>query len=65
MGPQNGGRYRQVVAIRRWPLPQVWLYTYLPHLNDQLPHVARCGMVLTTLGKTIRRSLNNDFTNKK
>ena len=25
MGPQNGGRYRQVVVIRRWSLAQVWL----------------------------------------
>ena len=26
-GPQNGGNCRQVVAIRRWSLAQVWLYT--------------------------------------
>ena len=25
MGPKNGGHYRQVVAIRRWSLTQVWL----------------------------------------
>jgi hypothetical protein len=24
-GPQNGGRYRQVVVIRRWSLTQFWL----------------------------------------
>jgi hypothetical protein len=23
LGPQNGGRYRQLVAIRRWSLAQV------------------------------------------
>ena len=27
MGPQIGGRYRQVVAIWRWSLAQVLLYT--------------------------------------
>jgi hypothetical protein len=26
MGPQNGGRYSQVVAIRRWSLAQVLQY---------------------------------------
>ncbi len=26
MGSQNGGRYRLVVAIRRWSLAQAWLY---------------------------------------
>ncbi len=26
MGPQNSGHCRQVVAIRRWSLAQVWLY---------------------------------------
>ena len=26
MGPQNGGRCRQMVAIRSWSLTQVWLY---------------------------------------
>jgi hypothetical protein len=26
LGLQNGGRCRQVVAIRRWSLTQVWLY---------------------------------------
>jgi len=29
LGIQNGGRYRQVVAIRRCLLTQVWLYTYI------------------------------------
>jgi len=28
LGPQNSGRYRQVVIIQRWSLTQVWLYTY-------------------------------------
>ncbi len=32
MGPWNGGRYRQVVAIRRWSLAQVWLYYKIVHL---------------------------------
>jgi hypothetical protein len=26
MGPHNGGRWRQRVAMRRWSLAQVWLY---------------------------------------
>ncbi len=26
MGPENSGRYRRVVAIRRWSLTQVRLY---------------------------------------
>jgi len=28
LGPQNGGRCWQVVAIRRWSLAQVWLYCH-------------------------------------
>ena len=31
MGPQDSGRYRQVVAIRRWPLAQV-VHNYM-YLN--------------------------------
>ncbi len=33
MGPQTNGRYRQVVAIRRWLLTQVWLYIVKSELS--------------------------------
>ncbi len=32
MGPQDGGRYRQGVVIRRWVLTQVLLYTFPEHV---------------------------------
>ena len=35
MGPQNGGRYRQVVAIRRWSLALVLLYIYSKFLKPK------------------------------
>ncbi len=34
MGQQNSGRCRQVVAIRRWLLAQVWLYIAVSSKNQ-------------------------------
>ena len=36
MGPRNGGRYRQVIAIRRWSIAQVLLYILIVQLQDQV-----------------------------
>jgi hypothetical protein len=36
LGIQNSGRWRQVVAIRRWSLVQLWLYTINESLKLEL-----------------------------
>ncbi len=49
-GSQNSGRCRQVVAILRWSLTQVWLYIKFKVSISEIPWVLFSNLMYTMLG---------------
>ena len=48
MGINFSGHYRQVAAIERWPLRQVWLYLYISNIYVQW-YLSLCACIPITI----------------